>query len=109
MSLEIIQFHNIIFKNKSSSANLQAHEEDFDIPAEWHFHRTVHGKGACDGIGANINRFAARSSLQRSSKHHILTPQALFQWAKNNCKETLIFLQQQRKLHYSYRDSERTI
>ena len=32
----------------------------------------------------------ARSSLQRSSKHHILTPQALFEWAKNNCKETEI-------------------
>ena len=23
------------FKNKSSFANLQAHEEDFGIPAEW--------------------------------------------------------------------------
>ena len=69
----------------------KAHEEDFDIPAEWHFHGTAHGKGACDAIGANIKRFAARSSLQRSSKHHILTPQALFQWVKSNCKETKIF------------------
>ena len=33
----------------------------------------------------------ARSSLQRSSKHHILTSQALLQWAKSNCKETEIF------------------
>ena len=67
------------FKNKGGFANLQVHEEDFDIPAEFHFHGTAHGKGACDGIGANIKRFAARSSLQRSSKHHILTPQVLFQ------------------------------
>ena len=51
----------------------------------------VHGKGACDGIGANIKRFSARPSLQRSSKHHILTPQTLFQWAKSNYKETEIF------------------
>ena len=36
-------------------------------------------------------RFSALRSLQRSSKHHILTPQALFQWAKSNCKETEIF------------------
>ena len=33
----------------------------------------------------------ARSSFQRSSKHHILSPQALFQWAKSNFKETEIF------------------
>ena len=78
------------FKNKISFANLQTHEEDSDISAEWHFHGTAYGKGTCDGIGANIKRFAAHSSLQRSSKHHILTPQALFQWTKSNCKETEI-------------------
>ena len=79
------------FNYKSIFANLQVHEEDFDIPVEWHFHGTAHGKGACDGMGANIKRFAARSSLQRSSKHHILTFQALFQWAKSNCKEIEVF------------------
>ena len=79
------------FKNKSSFANLQAHEEDFDIPAEWHFYGTAHGKGARDGTGANMKRSAAPSNLQRSSKHHILTPQASLQWAKSNCKETEIF------------------
>ena len=51
LSLEIVQFHNIIFRSKSSFANSHAHEEDFDIPAEWHFHGTAHSKGACDGIG----------------------------------------------------------
>ena len=30
------------FRNKSSFAHLQAHEEDFDIPTEWHFHGTAH-------------------------------------------------------------------
>ena len=66
------------FKNKSSFATLQAHEEDFDIPAEWQFPGTDHGKGASDDIGANIKRFAARSSLQSSSKHHILTLELYF-------------------------------
>ena len=31
------------FKNKSSFANLQALEEDFDMPAEWRLHGTAHG------------------------------------------------------------------
>ena len=62
------------FNNKSSFSNLQAHEEDFNIPAEWQFHGTAHSKRACDGIGANITRFAARSSSTLSSKHHILNP-----------------------------------
>ena len=75
------------FKNKSSFANLQAYEEDFGIPSEWHFHGTAHGKGACNSKRANIKRFASRYSLQRSSKYRILTPQTLFQWAKSNCKE----------------------
>ena len=65
--------------------------ELFEYEFEWHFTGTALGKGACDGIGANIKRFAARSNfLQRFSKHHILTPQYLFQWAKSNCKETKI-------------------
>ena len=50
-----------------------------------------HGKGACEGIGVNIKRFPACSSLKLSSEHHILTPQDLFQWAKSNWKETEIF------------------
>ena len=38
-----------------------------------------------------VHVMAARSSLQCFPKHHILTPQALFQWTKSNCKETEIF------------------
>ena len=79
-------------RNKSSFANLQTHKEYFDIPAEWHFHGTAHGKGTCDGIGVNIKRFADRSSLKRSSKHYILIRQDLFQWTKSNCKGSEIFV-----------------
>ncbi|XP_017470011.1 PREDICTED: uncharacterized protein LOC108378244 [Rhagoletis zephyria] len=44
------------FKNKSSFANLMAHETDFDTPAEWHFHPTAHGKGACDGQRSTVKK-----------------------------------------------------
>ncbi|XP_017469505.1 PREDICTED: uncharacterized protein LOC108361408 [Rhagoletis zephyria] len=78
------------FKNKSSFANLMAHETDFDTPAEWHFHPTAHGKGACDGIGANIKRNAAKYSLQCSHQARFIDAIAFFRWAKNYCKETEI-------------------
>ena len=71
------------FKNKSSFANLQGHEEDFGIPAEWHFHSTSHVEAAYEGIEeANIKRQVAHSGLQYYPKHHMLTPQSLFHWAK---------------------------
>ncbi|KAJ8671657.1 hypothetical protein QAD02_002916 [Eretmocerus hayati] len=79
------------FKNESNFANLVAHEKDFGVVAEWHFHATAHGEGACDGIGANLKRGAKQASLQCSSQHHILTPQSLFEWAKKYCKETEVF------------------
>lgn len=79
------------FKNKHNFTNLMYHEKDFNIPAEWHFHATAHGKGPCDGIGGNLKRLAARASLQASSQNQILTPEALYQWAKINLTETVVF------------------
>ena len=64
---------------------------DFGIPAEWHFHATVHGKVPCDGIGGNSKRLTARASLQASSRDPILTADALYQWAKKNLVENLVF------------------
>ena len=78
------------FKNKSNFANLLTHEADFGIPAKWHFHPTAHGKGACDDIGVNLKRNAARLSLQCSAEDRILDVIALFQRAKKYCKETEI-------------------
>ena len=79
------------FKNKSNFQNLLFHEKDFGVTAEWHFHATAHGKGACNGIGANLKRGAKRASLQVSSSNHILTPEELYNWAKDYCKETKVF------------------
>ena len=79
------------FKNKSNFHNLLFHEKDFGVTAEWHFHATAHGKGGCDGLGANIKRGARRASLQLSSKNQILTSVDLYNWAKKYCKETVVY------------------
>jgi len=50
--------------------NLCYYEEDFGIPAEWHFSATSHGKGASDGVGGTVKRLTARASLQRPLSDH---------------------------------------
>lgn len=52
------------FKNFKNFVNLYYHEDDFDIPAEWHFFATAHGKVPRDEIGGILKRLAARASLQ---------------------------------------------
>ncbi|KAJ8685193.1 hypothetical protein QAD02_020986 [Eretmocerus hayati] len=79
------------FKNGSNFANTLKREEDARILAEWHYHATAHGRGSCDGIGAYLNRGAKRATLQRTSQNHILTAQALYEWAEIYCKETDVF------------------
>lgn len=64
------------FKN---FVNLYYHEDDLDIPAEWHFFATAHGKGPCDGIGGILKRLAARASLQLAIDKQITTPVGLFE------------------------------
>ena len=71
------------FENKSNFQNLLFHEKDFGVTAEWHFHATAHGIRACDGIGANLKRAAKQASLQVSSSNHILTPEELYNLAKD--------------------------
>ena len=66
------------YKNRKNFLNLCYHEEDFDIPAQWHFSATSHGKGACDGLGGTVKRLAARTSLQRPYSEQIMTPRQLF-------------------------------
>ena len=34
------------YKNKKNFTNLIHHENNFNVPAEWHFFATAHGKGA---------------------------------------------------------------
>ena len=71
------------YKNKKNFVNLLNHEHDFEIPAEWHFFATSHGKGPSDGIGGTIKRLAANASLQGTL---ISTPKDLYEWSKCNIK-----------------------
>lgn len=79
------------YKNKYQMINLVHHEEDFNVLAEWHFHATAHGKGACDGIGAVLKREATRASLQAKPENAILNAKNLFNWAKEHIKTTRFF------------------
>ena len=68
------------YKNCYNFTNLCHHEEDFGIPAEWHFFTTSHGKSATDVVAGTVKRTASKASLQRPYKDQILTPSQLYQF-----------------------------
>ena len=76
------------YKNRKNFINLCYHEADFGIHAEWHFFATLHGKGACDGVGGRIKRLAAKASLQRPYDQQIMTPRQLYDWASESIRTT---------------------
>jgi hypothetical protein len=60
------------------------HNEDFGVPAEWHFVATSHGKSACDGVGGTLKRLAEKASLQQPYNDQIMTPHQLYERAKSS-------------------------
>ena len=80
------------YKNRKNFVNLCHHEQDFGMPAEWHFFATSHGKGPCDGVGGSVKRLAARASLQTPLDNQIITPRQLFEFAKSEIE----------KIHFYY-------
>ena len=74
------------YKNCYNFTNLCNHEEDFGVPAEWHFFATSHGKSPADGIARTVKRTAAKASLQRPYKDQILTPTQLYQFVLQHIK-----------------------
>lgn len=72
------------FKNRFNMVNLLQHEEDFGVPAEWHYFATSHGKGPSDGLGGTTKRLAARASLQLPPEDQIQTPRQFFSWVTQN-------------------------
>ncbi|CAH1104638.1 unnamed protein product [Psylliodes chrysocephalus] len=72
------------YKNRYNLLNLLHHEDDFQIPAEWHFFATSHGKGPSDGLGGALKRKVDRANLQSKAEDQIQTPDELFQWAKEH-------------------------
>ncbi|CAH0556044.1 unnamed protein product [Brassicogethes aeneus] len=79
------------YKNYKNFINLCLHKKDFNVPAEWNFFATSHGKSPCDGIGGTVKRLAARASLQATLDNHILTPLDLFNWANCNIHNIKFF------------------
>lgn len=67
------------YKNFKNFVHLYYHQDDIDIPAEWHFFATDRGKGPCDGIRGIIKQLAARVSLQLAVDEQITTPEGLFE------------------------------
>lgn len=63
-----------LLNTKIKTLILCHHEADFGLQAEWHFFATSHGKSP----GGTIKRDVRRASLQRTTDHHILTPEAMF-------------------------------
>lgn len=72
------------YKNRYNLVNLLHHEEDFEIPAEWHFFATSHGKGPSDGLGGTVKRLVSRANLTLTADQQIQTPNQLYRWAEEN-------------------------
>uniref|UniRef100_UPI00358EEC48 uncharacterized protein n=1 Tax=Myxine glutinosa TaxID=7769 RepID=UPI00358EEC48 len=103
------------YKNRNNFSNLCLHEEDFGVPAEWHFFATSHGKGPSDGVGGTIKRLAGKASLQRPYDQQIITPRQLFEFADSeianvNCQfATAEQYEQESKLLKARFEETRTI
>ena len=61
------------------------------VKADHHFFVTSHEKSPFDGISGTVKREAALASLRATVKGHILTPEDLYSWAKQNIKNILAF------------------
>lgn len=90
------------YKNRFNMLNVLYHNEDFGVPAEWHFFATSHGKGPSDGLGGTLKRLATRASLQGVQ---IQTAKELFDWATRSCGIHVEYIpstecvKQQKRLH----------
>jgi hypothetical protein len=72
------------YRNRRNLLNITCHNEDFGVPAEWHFFVTSHGKSACDGVGGTLKRFATKASLQRPYNGQIMTSHQVYEWAQSS-------------------------
>ena len=79
------------YKNKFNFINVCYHEIDFQIPCEWHFFATSHGKNACDGVGGTVKRRTAQESLRREEKDQILDPLSMFSFLTQDFATTIHF------------------
>jgi hypothetical protein len=75
-----------LYQNKKTEKNLRNiafHNEDFGVPAEWHFLVTSHAKSTCDWVCGTLKMLAAKASLQRPYNNQIMTPHQLYEWVQS--------------------------
>lgn len=77
------------YKNRFNVCNLLHHESDFNVPAEWHYFASAHGKGPSDGLGGTLKRLAAKASLQGSE---IQCAKELYEWAARNTNLNVVYI-----------------
>lgn len=73
------------FKNRYNLASRLFHPDDFACDATWSFFKTAHGKGACDGVGAEVKRAVQRAILQ--GKNVINSTEEFHATAKRICRK----------------------
>jgi len=79
------------YKNYKNCANLMMHQEDFGIPAQWHFTATSHGKSRCDAVSGVVKASARRGSLKY--KQYIETPEKMYEYCRGKLtSDTLKFI-----------------
>jgi hypothetical protein len=71
------------------------HEQDFGLPAEWHFFTTNHGKGPADRIGGTVERLAAKASLHTVYNNQTQTSHELFNYCNRNIHNIRFFYVQE--------------
>jgi len=76
------------FKNRYNLSTVICHEGDFGCGATWNFFETAHGKGPCDGVGAEVKRTVWRAILQ--SNVVVTSPSEFFLAAQNLCKKVKV-------------------
>ena len=84
------------FKNNKNILNLTYHSTDFGIPASWTFRATTHGKSVVDGIGAAVKHRATREVLYGNSSCVILTPEALYMFARYKTTINVFYMNRNR-------------
>jgi hypothetical protein len=50
------------YKNRRNLLKITCHNEDFRVPAEWHFFATSHGKSTCNRVG-DIKKACSKSQF----------------------------------------------
>ena len=97
------------FKNKFQMINLINHVTDFGVQAEWHYHATVHGKAASDGVGAVFKREAARNSLSCKPADSILSSENFLNEVRIISKPLIHFFTAKKNMRRSLNGSKKDL